>query len=283
MTRPPAPPLDGTPHKRGWTSSDHLGQRGLRQREEHPGGRPAPGTARFGGGRPEEIGDLLRRTLNGHPAGLRDDQDYPAWRRLTTGSIGEIAAHAGGHALAPMTVLKPAYAAEMFPPLRASTGLIPLVLHADPNELGARIDSSEEFPGDEAGSEAVRAYRRRRAPGYAAAAAAAAAWMYADGHVIDTSALQADAVLRAALTRLPPVHLTTADGALTSLRLGTRHRRPAACPTAEASVTGPVVVAARSGLPPAGSRTTACTVTVPASSPGPSLSASARPPDASAP
>ncbi|AYV25465.1 hypothetical protein EES41_01805 [Streptomyces sp. ADI95-16] len=38
VTRPPALPLDGTRHKGGATSSDHLDQRGLRQREEHPGG-----------------------------------------------------------------------------------------------------------------------------------------------------------------------------------------------------------------------------------------------------
>ncbi|MEW1633527.1 AAA family ATPase [Streptomyces sp. NPDC093801] len=159
---------------------------------------------------PEDIGDLLRRTLSGHPGRLRDYQDYPAWRRLATAYIGEIAAHTGGHVIVPMTVLNPAYAAEMFAPLRSSPGLVHLVLHAGPNELGARIDSSEEFPGDKAGNEAVRAYRRRRAPDYAAAAAA---WMHADGRVIDTSTLSADAVLQTALTHLSPARLTTADGA----------------------------------------------------------------------
>ncbi|WP_285529935.1 ATP/GTP-binding protein [Streptomyces lavendulae] len=147
--------------------------------------------------------------LRSHPTRVRDYQDYPAWRRLTKAYIGEIAAQTGSHVIAPMTVLNPAYAAEMFTPLRTSPGLVHLALHADPKELGARIDASEEFPGDEASSEAVRAYRRRRAPEYAAAAAA---WMHADGHVIDTSALPADAVLQTALTHLSPAHLTTADG-----------------------------------------------------------------------
>ncbi|MFB6557471.1 MULTISPECIES: AAA family ATPase [Streptomyces] len=159
---------------------------------------------------PEDIGDLLRRTLSGHPGRLRDYQDYPAWRRLTTAYIGEIADHTGGYVIVPMTVLNPAYAAEMFAPLRSSPGLVHLVLHADPDVLGARIDSSEEFPGDEARSEAVRAYRRRRAPDFAAAAAAG---MHAGDRVIDTSDLPADAVLQAALSHLSPAHLTTADGA----------------------------------------------------------------------
>ncbi|MFF4260885.1 AAA family ATPase [Streptomyces virginiae] len=159
---------------------------------------------------PEEISDLLRRTLAGHPGKLRDYQDYPAWRRLTTAYISEIAAHTSGHVLVPMTVLRPSYAAEVFTPLRRSPGLVHLVLHLEPDELKARIDASEEFPGDETRSEAVRAYRRRRAVDYAAAATA---WMHADGHIIDTSALSVHAVLQAALSRISPAHPVTADGA----------------------------------------------------------------------
>ncbi|MCX4718182.1 AAA family ATPase [Streptomyces virginiae] len=105
---------------------------------------------------PEEIGDLLRRTLAGHPGRLRDYQDYPAWRRLTTAYISEIAAHTSGHVIVPMTVLRPSYAAEVFTPLRRSPGLVHLVVHLEPDELKARIDASEEFPGDETRSEAVR-------------------------------------------------------------------------------------------------------------------------------
>ncbi|MFJ6783842.1 AAA family ATPase [Streptomyces yangpuensis] len=158
---------------------------------------------------PEEIGGLLRRTFNGHPGRLRDYQDYPAWRRLTAAYIGEIAEHTGGHVIVPMTVLNPAYATEAFTPLLLSPGLVHLVLHVDPDRLGARIDASEEYPGDDARSEAVRAYRRRRAADYTAAAAA---WMHADDHVIDTSTLTADVVLQAALTHLLPSRLVTADG-----------------------------------------------------------------------
>ncbi|MGW1521565.1 AAA family ATPase [Streptomyces sp. NPDC002287] len=155
---------------------------------------------------PEEIGDLLRRTLAGHPGKLRDYQDSRAWRRLTTAYVSEIAAHTSGHVLVPMTVLNPSYAAEVFTPLRRSPGL---VLHVEPDELKARIDASEEFPGNETRSEAVRAYRRRRAVDYAAASV----WMHADGHVIDTSALSAHAVLQAAISRISPAHPVTADGA----------------------------------------------------------------------
>ncbi|MEU4949843.1 AAA family ATPase [Streptomyces lavendulae] len=159
---------------------------------------------------PEEIGDLLRRTLAGHRDKLRDYQDYPTWRRLTTAYISEIAAHTNGHVLVPMTVLNPTYAAEVFTPLRSSPELVHLVLHVNRDELKARIDASEEFPGDNPRSEAVRGYRRRRAPDYAAAAAA---WMHADGHVIDTSAMPAHAVLQASLARLSPTRPVTADGA----------------------------------------------------------------------
>ncbi|MFI0219967.1 AAA family ATPase [Streptomyces lydicus] len=158
---------------------------------------------------PEKIGDLLRRALNGHPGRLRDYQDYPAWRRLTAAYVGEVAEHTGGPVIVPMTVLDPTYAAEVFASLRLSPGLVHLVLHVDPDGLGARIDASEECPGDEARSEAVRAYRRRRASDYAASAAA---WMHSDGHVIDTSTLTAGEVLKAALAYLLPDRLATADG-----------------------------------------------------------------------
>lgn len=155
----------------------------------------------------EDIGDLLRRTLRGHPSALRDYQDHPAWLSLTVAHVSEVARHTGGHVIVPMTVLNATYAAEMFDALRAAPGLVRLVLHADPDTLGARIDASKEFPGDEARSEAVRAYRRRRAPDYTTAADA---WMHAAGHLIDTSTLTAEEVLQAALTHLPPA--ATAHG-----------------------------------------------------------------------
>ncbi|MFJ8011090.1 hypothetical protein [Streptomyces sp. NPDC096339] len=87
---------------------------------------------------PEEIGDLLRRTLR-------------------------------GHVLVPMTVLNATYAAEIFDALDTGSGLDQLVLHVDPDTLGTRIAASEERPGDETRSESVRADRRRRAPDYTTA------------------------------------------------------------------------------------------------------------------
>ncbi|MEU9944044.1 ATP/GTP-binding protein [Streptomyces lavendulae] len=148
---------------------------------------------------PEEIGDLLRRTLRGHAASMRDYQDYPAWRRLTVAYVSAVARHTGGHVLVPMTVLNAACAAEIFDALDTGPGLVQLVLHPDPHTLGARIAASEEFPGDETRSEAVRAHRRRRASD---CTQTAEGWMHAAGHVIDTSPLTSDEVLHAALDRL---------------------------------------------------------------------------------
>ncbi|GGZ49689.1 hypothetical protein GCM10010387_49950 [Streptomyces inusitatus] len=66
-----------------------------------------------------------------------------------------------------MTVLNPAYAAELFTPLRRTgAGFRHLVLHAAPAALMQRIEASWEFPGDPVRSEAVRAHHRRRVADY---------------------------------------------------------------------------------------------------------------------
>ncbi|MFF7097754.1 AAA family ATPase [Streptomyces rubradiris] len=153
---------------------------------------------------PEAIGDLLRATLAHHDLRPRDYQELPLWRQLTGVFTAGLARHTGGPVIVPMTVLNPSCAEGIFSPLRQAGGFHHLVVHADPAALQERIETSWEFPGDAARSEAVRAYRRRRAHAYQLAAAD---WMHAAGHVIDTSALTPEQALEAALAHL---HLTAA-------------------------------------------------------------------------
>lgn len=153
---------------------------------------------------PEAVGDLLRTALRGHTRSARDYQDLPPWRHLTSVLVTDLARRTGGPVIVPMTVLNPAYAAELFTPLRRiGAGFHHLVLHAAPTALTKRIEASWEFPGDPVRSEAVRAHRRRRAADYHRAAAD---WLHADGHVIDTSTLTSGQTLQAALHHL---HTTT--------------------------------------------------------------------------
>lgn len=152
---------------------------------------------------PEEVGALLRKSLAGHPGRVRDYQDYPAWRRLSVQFVTELRLLTDGPVIVPMTVLNPAYATEMFTPLTAlRAGFHHVVLHAEPDELEARIAASREYPGDEQRSEAVRAHRRRRAGDYQRAAET---WLRdSASQVIDTSHLTPGQTLHTVLTRLPP-------------------------------------------------------------------------------
>ncbi|MFG2115704.1 AAA family ATPase [Streptomyces sp. NPDC048718] len=149
---------------------------------------------------PEAVGDLLHSTLAGHTLRPKDYQDLPLRRHLTSAFVAGLAQHTGGPVIVPMTVPDPAYAEEIFtPPRQADGGFHHLVVHTAPVVLRERIVAGREFPGDEARSEAVRAYRRRRATDYRQAATG---WMHADGHVIDASALTPEQTLDAALTHL---------------------------------------------------------------------------------
>ncbi|MFH8884444.1 AAA family ATPase [Streptomyces californicus] len=153
---------------------------------------------------PEGVGELLRGALKGHDRQTRDYQDHPPWRALTLAFITGLADYTGGPLLVPMTVLDPRYADELFTPLRHHpAGFRHIVLHCAPDPLEQRIADSDEFPGDPLRSDAVRAYRRRRAADYQSAAAS---WMHVHGHVIDTSTLTAGQTLQAALA-----HLHTAE------------------------------------------------------------------------
>ncbi|MEW1635435.1 AAA family ATPase [Streptomyces sp. NPDC093801] len=149
---------------------------------------------------PESVGDLLRSTLAGHAPRPGDYQDLPLWRELTGVFVAGLVRHTGGPVIVPMTVLDPAYAEEIFTPLRqADGGFHHLVVHAGPAALQERIAAGREFPGDAERSGAVRAYRRRRACDYEQAATS---WMHPGGHVIDTSALTGEQTLQAALDHL---------------------------------------------------------------------------------
>ncbi|MBD0692483.1 AAA family ATPase [Streptomyces sp. CBMA123] len=131
----------------------------------------------------EEVGFLLRQIF---PGKYKDFQDIPAWRPL----VAEVALRChqenDGHpVIIPMTLLRQDYAAEIHGAVRAAgVPLQHLLLHADPDTVSARIDSSVEFPDDEARSEKVRAFRRKKLPIYTAAYDS---WLAADAEVIDTT------------------------------------------------------------------------------------------------
>ncbi|WDN55939.1 AAA family ATPase [Streptomyces clavuligerus] len=150
---------------------------------------------------PEEVGFLLRASLQGHPTAARDFQDYPMWRTLTAAVCAELDRHTGGGpVIAPMTLLNPAYAAEIFDALhKHGTDVRHLVLHTDPTALLARIDASREFPDDEERSEKVRAFRRSRAADYHHAHAT---WLREQATVIDTTLLTPEQAADQALDAL---------------------------------------------------------------------------------
>ncbi|MFE6055090.1 AAA family ATPase [Kitasatospora sp. NPDC056446] len=133
----------------------------------------------------EEVGFLLRQVF---PGKYKDFQDNPAWRPL----VAEFAVHChrenDGHpVIIPMTLLRQDYAAEIHGAIRvAGIPLQHLLLHADPDTVSARIDASIEFPDDEARSEKVRGFRRRKLPVYTEAYDG---WLAADAEVIDTAHL----------------------------------------------------------------------------------------------
>jgi hypothetical protein len=95
---------------------------------------------------PEAVGDLLRGTLAGHDRRPRDYQDLPLWRQLTGVFIAGLVRHTGGPVIVPMTVLNPAYAAEVSTPLHQAGGSHHLVVHAAPAALQERIAAGLEFP-----------------------------------------------------------------------------------------------------------------------------------------
>ena len=151
---------------------------------------------------PEAVGDLLRSALADHELKPQAYQDIPLWRQLPGAFIAGLAQHTKGPVIVPMTVLYPAYGKEMFTGLRQTGRFHHVIVHAEPAALLERIEASCECPGDPDRSEAVRAYRRRRAADYQQAAAP---WPHSQGHVVDATALTADRTLQAALAHLRTV------------------------------------------------------------------------------
>ncbi|MFG2911103.1 AAA family ATPase [Kitasatospora sp. NPDC048286] len=144
--------------------------------------RELPGAVLFDA---EGVGFLLRQLF---PGKYEDFQDNPAWRPL----VAEFAVRChrendGRPVIIPMTLLRRDYAAEIHDAVRAADiPLRHLLLHADPDTVGARIAVGVEFPDDEARNEKVRAFRRRKLPVYTEAYDG---WLAADAEVIDTTRL----------------------------------------------------------------------------------------------
>ncbi|WP_329431259.1 AAA family ATPase (plasmid) [Streptosporangium sp. NBC_01495] len=154
---------------------------------------------------PEDVGSLLRGCVPAdHPKRHKDFQDYPMWRPLVAETAVHLDRYVDPHpVIAPMTLLHPHYAKEIFDAIHAAgVELRHLLLHADPGVLTARIDSSIEFPDDENRSEKVRAFRRLKTAAYREAYQT---WLPNNAEVIDTTILTprevADQALK--LIRLP--------------------------------------------------------------------------------
>ncbi|MFJ5921312.1 AAA family ATPase [Kitasatospora sp. NPDC092948] len=109
---------------------------------------------------PEEVGFLLRRVVP-EPSG--DFQDLPLWRRQVVSLAAGLAAEYGRPVLVPMTLVRPAYLAEVFGGLAAAG--VParhFFLRVPDEVLVARIDGRSFFPDDPARDEKVRAWCRSR-------------------------------------------------------------------------------------------------------------------------
>jgi hypothetical protein len=110
---------------------------------------------------PEQIGFLLRRLL---PV-VGDFQDVPLWRELTVRLLREAEASTKGPVVVPMTLVDPAYFAEVVGGLRASgIALRHVTLVASPATLRRRLRWRLDWPSS-------RRWARARAEACAAALA----------------------------------------------------------------------------------------------------------------
>ncbi|MFF1678419.1 AAA family ATPase [Streptomyces sp. NPDC058256] len=150
---------------------------------------------------PEEVGFLLRASLGDHPTRQPDFQNYPMWRTLVAAVCTELDRHTRSSVIAPMTLLRREYADEIFDAVgKAGVEVHHLLLHAEPEAVRGRIESSMEFPGDEVRSEKVRAFRRRKLADYEDAYAT---WLRERAEVIDTTWLTPEQVADRVLALLP--------------------------------------------------------------------------------
>jgi hypothetical protein len=142
---------------------------------------------------PEEVGFLLRRLL---PAAGGDFQDLPPWRPLVVETAVALHRYLKAPLIAPMTLLRPDYAAEIFGGL-AARGLAVrhFLLHAAESELRRRIETHEAVPGDAVASAGTRAWRLDHLGAYRAALP----WLTEDAVVVDTSTAAPDEVAQQVL------------------------------------------------------------------------------------
>ncbi|MGV3524773.1 MAG: AAA family ATPase [Candidatus Sericytochromatia bacterium] len=101
---------------------------------------------------PEEVGFLLRRVL---PPGLQtpDFQDMPLWREQVLHLLACTARAHPGPVLVPMTLVQPAYFAEIVPVLRQTQTVHHFTLLAPPEilyqRLAVRGDGRDSWPAQQ--------------------------------------------------------------------------------------------------------------------------------------
>ncbi|MEU6992207.1 NUDIX domain-containing protein [Streptomyces sp. NPDC046465] len=136
---------------------------------------------------PEVIGGALPHLLPSKRLDeVSDYQDLPIWRRLVIDTAAALHAEVGGIIVVPMTLLRQEYRDEIFGGLAARRIPVRHVLLApDETILRERI-SARDVPPDLPGDLRVRQWSFDHIEPYLAARAA---WLDADAHRIDTSAL----------------------------------------------------------------------------------------------
>jgi shikimate kinase len=129
---------------------------------------------------PEDIGFVLRAL----PAPTEDFQDLPPWRTLVIATAAELVRYTGGPVVVPMTLLREAYAIEIFDGLTArGVQVHHILLHADDEVLRRRIDEDALYPDDPARTVQARRWRLDHLATYRAALG----WLTTAAHIIDTT------------------------------------------------------------------------------------------------
>jgi hypothetical protein len=94
---------------------------------------------------PEEVGYLLRETLDDHE--FKDFQDLPPWRELVPVVTEAVARFTGQHLIAVQTVLREEYWRELTDGFRrAELDVFHVLLHVDSAALADRIKADEVVP-----------------------------------------------------------------------------------------------------------------------------------------
>ncbi|MFE3166429.1 NUDIX domain-containing protein [Streptomyces sp. NPDC059224] len=137
---------------------------------------------------PEVIGGALTHLLPAKQlAETGDFQDLPIWRRLVIDTAAAMLAELGGTLVVPMTLLRQEYRDEIFGGLAARRIAVRhLCLTPAETILRERIAGREIPPDLQDGEIRVRQWSYDRIEPYRAALAA---WIGADAHLVDTSAL----------------------------------------------------------------------------------------------